>query len=696
MVLVSQAKAWLLAGATLVAGLGVVVVVYTGQREAEPPAPDAPPPSVAVPEPQPEAEPAPQAPTPAAPAFDVVRVAEDGGALVAGSALAGSAVVLHVDGAVVAETSADNAGQFVSLFTLAPNDAVQIMTLEMVLADGRVVPSEDRVVLAPRPEAVAALAEAAPESVALAAVQPEPTSAPVVDDTPPVRSAAPMARAPGHEDASAVLGQAAPPADDSEGMPGAGRDLPPAPTVATGEVRADVEPEARQTTVNVPSQTPGAAALPAAGETAPPMHAALPEAQGPGHEAASAALGQAAAPADDRAEVPMAGRDLPPAPPVDASDEPAPQALTAEEPAPELRQAMVNVPGQTPEAASLPVVEQTAPRPAALSGAQGPGHEAAASVLEGGATTEDASDASGIDAETDAAIAVGEAPPPPPAAPAARPVEAPTAGATASASGPAENLVPRAFVLRGSGEVALLDRAPEVMDNIVIDMISYSDAGAVQISGRAASADAGARVQIYLDNQPIAIAVAENGDWISDLPEVDPGVYALRVDQLDSEGQVVSRFETPFQREDPARVRAARAQGDDDAGEAAPTEMAAAGDAGAAVADAVEETAPVPREATPHSDAPADAPADIAAQATDETVAGATIEASAAAANDLAQTGGQQSIALMTVQPGHSLWRISEGHYGAGDRYLVIYNANRGQIRNPDLIYPGQIFVLPE
>jgi len=53
-------------------------------------------------------------------------------------------------------------------------------------------------------------------------------------------------------------------------------------------------------------------------------------------------------------------------------------------------------------------------------------------------------------------------------------------------------------------------------------------------------------------------------------------------------------------------------------------------------------------------------------------------------------------VALVTVQPGHSLWRISDQHYGAGERYVVIYRANRSQIRNPDLIYPGQVFVLPD
>lgn len=47
------------------------------------------------------------------------------------------------------------------------------------------------------------------------------------------------------------------------------------------------------------------------------------------------------------------------------------------------------------------------------------------------------------------------------------------------------------------------------------------------------------------------------------------------------------------------------------------------------------------------------------------------------------------------VQPGSSLWRIAQARYGSGVRYTVIYLANRDQIRNPDLIYPGQVFALP-
>jgi nucleoid-associated protein YgaU len=52
-------------------------------------------------------------------------------------------------------------------------------------------------------------------------------------------------------------------------------------------------------------------------------------------------------------------------------------------------------------------------------------------------------------------------------------------------------------------------------------------------------------------------------------------------------------------------------------------------------------------------------------------------------------------IATTVVSAGDSLWRISRVTYGAGMRYAVVYKANQDQIRNPNRIYPGQIFVLP-
>lgn len=52
-------------------------------------------------------------------------------------------------------------------------------------------------------------------------------------------------------------------------------------------------------------------------------------------------------------------------------------------------------------------------------------------------------------------------------------------------------------------------------------------------------------------------------------------------------------------------------------------------------------------------------------------------------------------ILTRVVFRGDSLWRISRITYGDGARYTIVYRANRDQIRDPDLIHPGQILVLP-
>lgn len=49
----------------------------------------------------------------------------------------------------------------------------------------------------------------------------------------------------------------------------------------------------------------------------------------------------------------------------------------------------------------------------------------------------------------------------------------------------------------------------------------------------------------------------------------------------------------------------------------------------------------------------------------------------------------------ITVQPGNSLWVLAEQRYGSGALFTQIFAANRDAIRDPDLIFPGQIFALP-
>jgi nucleoid-associated protein YgaU len=57
---------------------------------------------------------------------------------------------------------------------------------------------------------------------------------------------------------------------------------------------------------------------------------------------------------------------------------------------------------------------------------------------------------------------------------------------------------------------------------------------------------------------------------------------------------------------------------------------------------------------------------------------------------------GELKVDFVVVQPGNSLWRIARRISGDGFNYVYIYEANKAQIRDPDLIYPGQVFEVPE
>ena len=86
-------------------------------------------------------------------------------------------------------------------------------------------------------------------------------------------------------------------------------------------------------------------------------------------------------------------------------------------------------------------------------------------------------------------------------------------------------------------------------------------------------------------------------------------------------------------------------------------------------------------EAAPAVETPVEEPAVVAAQV--PAAADPTAEAAAAPTQ-------------VIIQPGNNLWKLSRQIYGKGMMYTVIYEANKDQIRKPDLIYPGQIFLTPE
>ncbi len=226
---------------------------------------------------------------------------------------------------------------------------------------------------------------------------------------------------------------------------------------------------------------------------------------------------------------------------------------------------------------------------------------------------------------------------------------------------------------------------------LAIDTISYTPAGDVQLAGRAT---AGAFVRIYLDNAPlIDLPVGDDGRWASTMPMIAPGLYTLRVDALAADGTVTARFETPFKREtkdalaaaaqtlDPAPVIANAVPAADPQGAAEPPAAAVA----EAVAEPAAETAiPAPAEPEPPA-----ASSDVALA---PIVPADTADAAPIAL--VAEPGPTNPITI-TVQPGFTLWGIASEQFGDGVLYVQVFEANKDKIRDPNLIYPGQVFVIP-
>ncbi len=90
--------------------------------------------------------------------------------------------------------------------------------------------------------------------------------------------------------------------------------------------------------------------------------------------------------------------------------------------------------------------------------------------------------------------------------------------------------------------------------------------------------------------------------------------------------------------------------------------------------------------------APVVASADMGSTST-ERVASSDIGSSVATIHQPALEAVKRRV---IIRRGDTLWRISRTTYGLGRRYTVIYLANGDQIRDPDRIYPGQVFRLPK
>ncbi|MDC0581576.1 LysM peptidoglycan-binding domain-containing protein [Amylibacter sp.] len=170
----------------------------------------------------------------------------------------------------------------------------------------------------------------------------------------------------------------------------------------------------------------------------------------------------------------------------------------------------------------------------------------------------------------------------------------------------AEGSGPKIIIAESDGKIIVQEQndvAPKIQP-LSLDTINYAASGDVVLAGRASSEQI---VRVYVDNKPVVLGEVTDGKWNFEIPNIEEGIYTLRVDAINNEGKVVDRVESPFQR--------------------------------------------VIRE----------------------------------------MEDGQA-----TIQPGFTLWKLAELKYGFGMRYVQIFEANRDSIKDPDLIYPGQVFQIPE
>ena len=256
---------------------------------------------------------------------------------------------------------------------------------------------------------------------------------------------------------------------------------------------------------------------------------------------------------------------------------------------------------------------------------------------------------------------------------------------------------PDALLITDESVTVLQGDAPVTGANVSINAIAYTPAGDVQLSGIGMP---GQLLRVYLDNALVAEVMPDAAQWSLTLPETAPGLYTLRVDQLDAAGKVASRFETPFKRETREALAAVAApdatlstSGADDAVEPVADAAVATADEPAAVSEVAPATDAASAgavtaevEAAPAAKVAADPAPEVAATAT-------PAEDPAAAVADI--TPAPPPPVTVTVQPGFTLWGIAKENFGDGVLYVQVFDANRDKIRDPDLIYPGQVFKLP-
>jgi nucleoid-associated protein YgaU len=313
----------------------------------------------------------------------------------------------------------------------------------------------------------------------------------------------------------------------------------------------------------------------------------------------------------------------------------------------------------------------------------------------------------------------------PPPAPATAPVTASTSAPTKSAAAKPSPATPTnaqppplAAPTTDGQKVAAVNPAPTAQAGaplVWVEAVAATEAGRLEAKGRA---DPNALVRLYLNGAYLAdVTAGADGRWSLTVERgMAPGPYTIRADVIDrAGGAVVARAEVRFtypQNPSPGAVLAAAPQAS--AGAPAQKPVAQTSSQAAKVEPATAATAEIARpkapaapsapalaSASPPPAADQSAPSSGAAGATAATPTLAEKEAPAVAtttkpAEPSSSNAIVKDVRTAKVVRGDSLWAISRRFYGHGVRYGAIFEANASQIRDPKLIYPGQIFVVPQ
>lgn len=241
---------------------------------------------------------------------------------------------------------------------------------------------------------------------------------------------------------------------------------------------------------------------------------------------------------------------------------------------------------------------------------------------------------------------------------------------------------------------ATAEAAPGTASGAIAIVAVEAEGGRLYVSGRGAPS---AAVRLYLNESYLASGNADREGRLDFIIErgLPPGDYRVRLDAVDvATGNVRTRAEVTFVM--PAGpLLAAPAPS---VAQQAPT-PAPAPALPPSVSPAASLSSPVPPTAPPSGAAAVATPGASAASSQAEVASAAPPPPPAASASmspSASPVVVVPDVRTATVTRGDSLWRISRRLYGRGLRYTVIYEANQDQIRDPNRIYPGQIFVLPQ